>query len=110
MNASKYFATLLAASLVGACASVPEQSAGNGAVSTADGVRTAEVATSRVVDLNNMQAADSAGTVTCRDMLKQGSNVIVTRCMTEADWQRFKRQEAIEAQQIVRMLQGSAFR
>jgi hypothetical protein len=71
------------------------------ASSSADGVL--------VVDVNELAAATPPPLI-CRQMLKQNSNVIITRCLTEENWKRFYRQEALEAQEIVRMLRGSKYR
>jgi hypothetical protein len=53
---------------------------------------------------------DPRNMVTCRDLLRQGSNVIRRTCMTREDWERHKRQEAKEAAAIVRTLQGGSYR
>jgi hypothetical protein len=46
----------------------------------------------------------------CRDVLKMGSNVHVTQCMTLADWKLWERRQAQEAQEMVRIMQGSRYR
>ena len=62
-----------------------------------------------VVDVNDL-AARAAAPIICRDLLKPNSNVIVRQCLTEADWKRYKNAEAQKAAQIVRMMQGGAYR
>jgi hypothetical protein len=42
----------------------------------------------------------------CRDLLKPGSNVIVTQCMSAENWRIYKRREEQQAQELVRLLQG----
>ena len=61
-----------------------------------------------IVDAN--QLAATTPPITCRDMLRRGSNVIVQRCMTAADWKRYERQEAHDAGELVRALQGGRYR
>lgn len=61
-----------------------------------------------IVDAN--QLAATTPPITCRDMLRRGSNVIVQRCMTEAEWKRYERQEAHDAGELVRALQGGRYR
>ena len=71
---------------------------------------TATIVPDRVVDANELIAREPAPVI-CRQMLKQGSNVIIQQCMTEENWKRFERQQAREAQEFVRMLQnGGTFR
>jgi NAD(P)H-hydrate repair Nnr-like enzyme with NAD(P)H-hydrate dehydratase domain len=48
--------------------------------------------------------------VVCKDMLKPGSNVVITQCMTRDDWKRFERALELQAQQMLRQWQGSGFR
>ena len=70
----------------------------------------ATIVPDRIVDANDLVARTPAPVI-CREMLKQGSNVIVQQCMTEENWKRFERQQAREAQEFVRMLQnGRNFR
>lgn len=104
--------TLLAASLAAGCASAPERPTENRAglqESAAETPPAAEAAPSEIIDLS-AQPDLSANRVTCREMLKQGSNVIITRCLSQADWEAFERHQAQEAQAILRMLQGSGYR
>jgi hypothetical protein len=49
-------------------------------------------------------------TVTCREMLKQGSNVIIKQCMTQDDWKTFERLQEQDAKAVLRTLQGGAYR
>jgi hypothetical protein len=62
-----------------------------------------------IVDANEL-VARTPPPVICRQMLKQGSNVIIQQCMTAKDWKLYERREALEAQSFVRMLQGGAYR
>ncbi|HEU4618261.1 MAG TPA: hypothetical protein VFV10_09475 [Gammaproteobacteria bacterium] len=114
MSGFKCRALLGMASLVAACASAPERSAENAAPerpagSAAPAAASTEVAPAKVIDLNAV-VDDSASRVTCRPMLRQGSNVIVKKCMTQADWKKYEAWEAKDAQEILRMLQGSGYR
>ena len=101
-------ATLLAAG----CASAPERAAET-ALEAEDGTGEVTAAVTEaersVLDLNEI-ALDPGQMVSCREMLKPASNVIVTRCMTGDDWKRFKRREELWAQQMLRIMQGGAYR
>jgi hypothetical protein len=44
--------------------------------------------------------------ITCRDTLKQGSNVHIRLCGTPDDWKRYERWEAQDAAAMVRIMQG----
>jgi hypothetical protein len=46
----------------------------------------------------------------CREILRPGSNVIITQCMSAENWKAYERREEREAQEIVRMLQGGRYR
>ena len=61
-----------------------------------------------VVDVNQL-AARAPDPVVCREVLKQGSNTHVIYCLTRADWRRYKRVEADEAEDFVRALQGGTY-
>ncbi len=98
---------MLAAALVAGCASAPEQlSASTGTQAAAELVGEIDptVVTLEEITLN------PGSVIVCREMLKQGSNVIVKTCMSRDDWVRYKRREARDAAAVVRFLQGSAFR
>jgi hypothetical protein len=92
----------------------PEEAAENGRA--AAGAAAATGATASTADAAEEAASllvvDATGQprVICRDMLKMGSNVIVTRCMTVDDWKKFERQQMIEGQEMLRTMQRSAFR
>ena len=45
-------------------------------------------------------------TVRCREVLRGLSNVLETVCMTEADWELYKRERRADARELVRSLQG----
>ena len=62
-----------------------------------------------IVDANELIARQPTPPI-CRDVLRQNSNVIVTRCMSAADWKTYERREAREAEAVVRMLQGGHYR
>ena len=98
---------VLAAALVAGCASAPEQlTASTGTQAAAGFVDEIEPT---VVSLEEI-TLNPGSVVICRDMLKQGSNVIITTCLSRDDWQRYERREARDAAEIVRFLQGSAYR
>jgi hypothetical protein len=102
--------------LLSACAGAPEQaetaSPQAAAVGNASAVTSAAASASAaipvVVDANRLAAVTPA--ITCREMLKRGSNVIIQRCMTGADWKRYERREAQDAAEMVRALQGGRYR
>lgn len=101
---------MLAALLAAACATAPDeraQSPGGSDVQDA-----AQAATPAEIETITLGAAelDPGHVVTCRDELKMGSNVIVTRCMTAENWKHYKRFQTRQAQEMLRVLQGSAYR
>ena len=58
-------------------------------------------------------AADASvedGRVTCREILRQASNQIERRCMTQAAWRNYDRAAEIRAQSLLRQMQGSPYR
>jgi hypothetical protein len=61
-----------------------------------------------VVDVNQL-AARAPEPAICREVLKQGSNVHVIYCLTRADWRRYRRAEADDAEEFVRALQGGTY-
>jgi hypothetical protein len=67
----------------------------------------AAVAPTLTVDANQLAQLP---TITCREVLKPGSNVIITACMTRDAWRAYDRREAQEAQELVRMMQGGRYR
>lgn len=114
MGPSMHCSTRLApivALIVSACASAPQEPAQSNSVALSQepSAQTAENATAPDLVVDALDPAPESAVV-CRDVLKQGSNVIVTRCMTIAGWERFDRQQEHDAQAFVRMLQGSAYR
>ena len=68
----------------------------------------AQAVAPKVVDVRDFPP--NANAAICRDMLKPLSNVIVTYCLTPDDWKEYERQEALAAERIVRMFQGSSYR
>jgi hypothetical protein len=104
----------LAALVVAGCAANPEIESGASAALAGSATNAAPragaaVTPNLVVDVNDL-AARAPAPVICRDMLKPNSNVITRQCMTEADWKRYKIAEAANAAEIVRTLQGGAYR
>ena len=91
--------------IAGGCASPREHPAEEGSAVT---VVTVDSAPS-VVDLNEI-ALGPGEIVRCRDMLKPGSNVIVTYCLTGEDWEQFERLEAVWAQEMLRSMRRGRFR
>ncbi len=62
-----------------------------------------------VIDANELIASTPAPPI-CREVLKPNSNVHERRCMSAEHWKLWERAEAQRAAEIVRMMQGSAFR
>ena len=62
-----------------------------------------------VVDVNALVAATPAPLI-CRQMLKPNSNVIITPCLTAADWKLYQRRQEQNSQELVRMMQGGGYR
>lgn len=107
----------LAALVLAGCAANSELEDGDTLASAAPAATAAD-ATSQasaavtpdlVIDVNDL-AARAPAPVICRDVLRPNSNVIVRQCLTQADWKRFQTAEAQRAGEIVRMLQGRAYR
>ena len=102
-------AAIASASLAAGCAAAPQSEqlrpAGE-TVQEGGAGHDAAIAPNLVVDAQDTR---QGGMVTCRDVLNAGSNVIVTRCMTADDWNRWKRRETLRAQAVVRALQGSHY-
>jgi hypothetical protein len=101
---------LAAASLATACATTQEQALAPAAASatvasSSDGRDAAPTKPVLVIDVN--ESVQARPEVICKDILKPGSNVIVSQCMTAANWKLYQRRVEREAQAIVRMLQGS---
>jgi hypothetical protein len=105
--------------LAAGCASTPEQAADNGDGRTAQAA--AEAATKAIQAANVPDAepvvleltagdVDPANRVTCREMLKPASNVIVTRCLSGHDWKIYERARELWAQEMLRTIQGGAYR
>ena len=106
-------AAALLAAWLGGCASAPEQTAANVApvaVEPRDAAAPLDAAGLEPVVVNLAPSDEHPDlVVTCREMLKPGSNVIIKRCMTQSDWKKYKRLEARMAQQTLRLMQGNAF-
>jgi hypothetical protein len=122
---------VLAAILTAGCASAPEQTIENeGATAALSAVQGTQAAAAATAALSAAQGAQATGTaaptapvaeldansldpgsvVRCREMLKPGSNVVVRQCMSRDDWKRYERMLELQAQQMLRTMQGSAFR
>ena len=102
-------AAIASAWLAAGCAAAPQSEQSRSADEPAQeggAGHDAAVAPNLVVDAQDTR---QGGIVTCRDVLKAGSNVIVTQCMTADDWNRWKRRETLRAQAVVRALQGSHY-
>jgi hypothetical protein len=107
----------LAVLVLAGCAANPEIEEGDTLASAAPAATVADatprsstaVTPDLVVDVNDL-AARAPAPVICRDMLRPNSNVIVTQCLTEAGWKRYKTAEARRAGEIVRMMQGRVYR
>lgn len=97
---------VLAVALVAGCVSTPQATAPATALESTPLAFEGEPT---VVTLEEI-SIDPGSVVICRDGLKQGSNVIVTTCMSRNDWKRRKVREAAEAASFVRTLQGGAYR
>jgi hypothetical protein len=118
MSRVLFFLVLLTSALASGCAGNRENLADTATaalVPAATAVAAAPVAqaapdqaatsqAAKVVDGNQL-AQRSALTPICRDMLRPGSNVLVRRCMTAAQWKAYQRQEAQQAGELVRSLQ-----
>jgi hypothetical protein len=111
MNRYVCGAVLIAALIAAGCAVAPAEPAEDGRAATTGAAATDSIADAAEEGASTL-VVDATGPppVRCREMLKQGSNVIVTYCMTLADWERFERRQARDAQAVVRTLQGGAFR
>jgi len=92
--------------LVWGCAGAPErQPTELAAVApSAAPAAVAPITPALVVDANEL--ANQPLPPICRQSLRPGSNVIVTQCMSAADWKRFAQREALETRDLVRMFQG----
>jgi len=102
----------IAVMLTAGCASGPDRSgaAQTEPVQGSDAVAAA-IATPTSLEVLTEDDLPSPGSqITCREMLKQGSNVIVRTCMSNDDWKRYERRLAAEAAAIVRTLQGGRYR
>jgi hypothetical protein len=91
-----------------AASSVAAENASVAAASPSDGAGAAQL-NPGIVDLRHVPQGDRTGYI-CREMLKPASNVIVTYCGTPAAWKVYERHQARWSQEIVRMMQGGAYR
>ena len=104
--------------LLSGCAGAPQRDAASApapatepAAAAPSGAPTAAavVTPNLIIDVNDLAARAPAPFI-CRDVLKQGSNVLVRQCMTEANWKFYRRRDAQQAAELTRMLQGSHYR
>jgi hypothetical protein len=110
MNQFKCF-TAAAFLIVAGCASAPDPMAANESPQAqADAVPVVAAADADAVLSVDTDDFDPGSVISCREMLKMGSNVIQTYCMSRDDWKRFERRQEREAQEMLRVMQGSAFR
>ena len=106
---------VLAALLAAGCASSPEvadeapAAAAFAATSGAGTAAPSSVVPNTVVDANEL-IARTPPPVICKEILKPGSNVHIQQCMTADNWKRYERYEAQNAAELVRMMQGGAYR
>jgi len=100
---------LAAVLLATACATTEEQALALAAPATvasaSDGREASPTEPVLVGDVN--ESVQARPEVICKQMLKPGANVIVTQCMTAANWKIYQRRVERDAQAIVRMLQGT---
>lgn len=110
MSRAKVCVALLTLLAAAGCASGPETTIAAppeaAAAATED---SGTVVPDAIVDANEL-AARTPPPVICRQVLKQGSNVIIQQCMTAENWKIYQRREAREAESIVRTLQRGAYR
>jgi hypothetical protein len=109
MSRTKGFFVLAALLAAAGCASSPEVADETPDAAAVAAPEDGNIVPDVVVDANAL-VARTPPPVICRHMLKQGSNVIIERCMTAQDWKIYERREAQEAQAIVRTLQRGAYR
>jgi hypothetical protein len=107
---------VLAALLAAGCARSPEvadetadAAAAVTAAKSSGGVDPGTVVPNTVVDANELIANTPAPPI-CREVLKSNSNVHERRCMSAEHWKMWEQAEARRAAEIVRMMQGGAFR
>jgi hypothetical protein len=79
------------------------------APATAPAATSAAIVPDAVIDANEL-IANTPPKPICRDMLRPNSNVHVKTCMREEDWKIYDRLEAQRAGELVRMMQGGAYR
>ena len=110
MSPSKAY-VVLAALLVAGCASAPEvaDEAPAATPAVAATASSGTVVPDTVIDANELIARTPPRPI-CREVLRPNSNVHETRCMYAEDWKRWEQLEAQNAAQIVRMMQGGAYR
>ena len=115
MSRSKAYVVLAALFFAG-CASAPEVASvagANEAPGTAAAIANTEssatVVPDAVVDANEL-VANTPKPPVCREVLKPNSNVHERRCMSAEHWKLWDQAEARRSAEIVRMMQGSAFR
>jgi hypothetical protein len=107
---------VLAALLAAGCAGNPEvldEAAGASppvaATQSGGAADSGTVVPNTVVDANELIANTPAPPI-CREVLMPNSNVHERRCMSAENWKRWQQAEARRAAEIVRMMQGGAFR
>jgi hypothetical protein len=62
----------------------------------------------RVIDVEELKPNPNTGLI-CRALLRPNSNVIQNHCMTPAEWKIFEREEARQAEELVRRIQDGRF-
>lgn len=94
------FASLLAAACAATSTDVPDAAA---VARTSPATEATAVA--RTIELNSAEL-DTSELVTCRDTTQLGTNMLITRCMTEAGWAQYRRTTAMQAKAFLRRLRG----
>lgn len=94
------FASFLAAACAAQSTDMPE-TAGIAQASFA----AEATAVARTIELDSTEL-DSSEVVTCRDTTQIGTNMLITRCMTEAGWRQYRRTTAMQAKAFLRKLRG----
>lgn len=105
---------LVTALIAAGCVVAPEEPAENGRAAATPAAATGAPgsAMDAAQEGASVLVVDATGppSVRCRDILIQGSNAMVMRCMTIDDWKKFEHRQMIEGQEILRAMQRSAFR
>jgi hypothetical protein len=88
-----------------ALAALPSPALDRGSATGQEGTA---VAPDLVVDVEELKPNPNAGLI-CRTLLRPNSNVLQNHCMTPAEWKIFEREEARQAEELVRRIQDGRF-